>query len=155
MELFTMHENEISEKIIGAAIEVHCILGPGLLESVYEDALCHELHLRGLHFKRQQSVPIPYKEIKLGTDLRLDLLVEDKVIVDLKAKEKLSTIDKPKLLTYLRLSLCREVKERSSLTCCNKDDTPMEALTIAKYRQHHTGGVAKPLYAAKAVKLLW
>jgi len=72
-----MHENEISEKIIGAAIEVHRILGPGLLESVYEDALCHELHLRGLQFKRQQSVPIPYKGIKLGTDLRLDLLVED------------------------------------------------------------------------------
>ncbi len=98
-----MHENEVSEKIIGAAIEVHRILGPGLLESVYEDALCHELHLRGMQFKRQQSVPIPYKEIKLGTDLRLDLLVEDKVIVDLKAKEDLSTIDKPKLLTYLRL----------------------------------------------------
>ena len=99
-----MHENEISEGIIGAAIEVHRILGPGLLESIYEDALCHELHLRGLQFKRQLSVPIPYKGIKLGTDLRLDLLVEDKVIVDLKAKEELSTIDKPKLLTYLRLS---------------------------------------------------
>ena len=99
-----MHENEISGKIIGAAIEVHRILGPGRLESVYEDALCHELHLRGLQFKRQQSVPIPYKGIKLGTDLRLDLLVEDKVIVDLKAKGELSTIDKPKLLTYLRLS---------------------------------------------------
>jgi len=98
-----MHENKISEKIIGAAIEVHRILGPGLLESVYEEALCHELYLRGIRFKRQQSVPIPYKGIRLGTDLRLDLLVEDKVIVDLKAKEHLSTIDKPKLLTYLRL----------------------------------------------------
>ncbi len=99
-----MHENVISEKIIGAAIEVHRILGPRLLESVYEDALCYELHLRGLRFKRQQSVPIPYKDIQLGTDLRLDLLVEDKVIVDLKAKKTLSKIDKPKLLTYLRLS---------------------------------------------------
>jgi GxxExxY protein len=99
-----MHENEISEKIIGAAIEVHRILGPGLLESVYEQALCHELHLRAINFTRQQSVPIPYKGIRLGTDLRLDLLVEDKVIVDLKAKEELSKIDKPKLLTYLRLS---------------------------------------------------
>ncbi len=95
-----MHENDISGKIIGAAIEVHRILGPGLLESIYEDALCHELYLRGLQFKRQQSVPIPYKGIKVGTDLRLDLLVEDKVIVDLKAEEELSTIDKPKLLTY-------------------------------------------------------
>jgi GxxExxY protein len=99
-----MHENEISGKIIGAAIEVHRVLGPGLLESIYEDALCHELHLRGLQFKRQQNVPIPYKGIKLGSDLRLDLLVEDKVIVDLKAKEELSRIDKPKLLSYLRLS---------------------------------------------------
>ncbi|MBC8548379.1 MAG: GxxExxY protein [Candidatus Brocadiales bacterium] len=99
-----MHENEISEKIIGAAIEVHRILGAGLLESVYEDALCHELYLRGLKFQRQQSVPIPYKGIKLDTALRLDLLIEGKVIVDLKAKEELSTIDKPKLLTYLRHS---------------------------------------------------
>jgi GxxExxY protein len=99
-----MHENEISEKVIKCAIEVHRILGPGLLESVYEDALCHELKLQGLQFIRQKSVPIPYKEIKLGTDLCLDLLVEDKVIVEIKAKEKLSTIDKPQLLTYLRLS---------------------------------------------------
>ncbi|MBN1998600.1 GxxExxY protein [candidate division KSB1 bacterium] len=99
-----MHENEISSKIIGAAIEVHRILGPGLLESVYEEALCHELHERGIRFSRQQSVPIPYKNHKLGTDLRLDLLVEDKVIVDLKAKEKVLPIDKTKLLTYLRLS---------------------------------------------------
>ena len=99
-----MHENEISEKIIGAAIEVHRILGPGLLESVYEDALCHELHLRSIQFLRQKYVPIPYKGIKVHTDLRLDLLVEDKVIVDLKAKETLSKIDKPKLRTYLRLS---------------------------------------------------
>ena len=74
-----------------------------VLHRVNEDALCHELYLRGLRFLRQQSVPIPYKGIKLGTDLRLDLLVEEKVIVDLKAKEKLSPIDKPKLLTYLRL----------------------------------------------------
>ena len=98
-----MHENEISEKVIGAAIEVHRILGPGLLESVYEDALCHELYLRQVRFVRQQGVPISYKDIKVSTDLRLDLLVEDKVIVDLKAKEELSAIDKPKLLTYLRL----------------------------------------------------
>ena len=76
-----MHENEISEKIIGAAIEVHRILGPGLLESVYEDALCHELHLRKVLFVRQQNVPIPYKGIKVSTELRLDLLVEDTKII--------------------------------------------------------------------------
>ena len=97
-------DNSLSYKIIGAAIEVHRILGPGLLESVYEEALCHELHLRGLKFVRQLSVPIPFKGIMLGTDLRLDLLIEDKVIVDLKAKEDLSPIDKPQLLTSLRLS---------------------------------------------------
>ncbi len=95
---------DVSEKIIGACIEVHRIFGPGLLESVYEDAVCHELALKGINFARQQSVPIPYQGVKLGTDLRLDLLVENKVIVALKAKEKLSPIDKPKLLTYLRLS---------------------------------------------------
>ena len=98
-----MHENEISEKIIGAAIEVHKIIGPGLLESVYEEALCHELYLRGINFIRQQNVPIPYKGVKLGTVLRLDLLIEGKVIVDIKAKTKLSEINKPQLLTYLRL----------------------------------------------------
>ncbi len=98
-----MHENEISKKIIGASIEVHRCLGPGLLESVYEEALCHELHLGEIKFKRQQRVPIHYKGTVLKTDLRLDLLVEDKVIVDLKAKEQLSPIDKPQLLTYLRL----------------------------------------------------
>jgi len=101
---FIMNENEVSEKIIGAAIEVHRILGPGLLESVYEEALCHELHLRGVQFTRQQGVPIPYKGIALGTDLRLDLLVEDNVIIDLKAKESIVAIDRSKLLTYLRLS---------------------------------------------------
>ena len=99
-----MHENEISKKIIGAAIEVHSILGPGLLESVYEEALCRELYLRGIEYERQKNVPIPYKGLTLAAPLRLDLLVENKVIVDIKAKERSTEIDKSKLLTYLRLS---------------------------------------------------
>ncbi len=99
-----MHENDISKKIIAASIEVHRILGPGLLESVYEEALCHELNLQGLKFKKQQSVSIKYKKVNLSTPLRLDLIVEDKVIIEIKAKEKLSEIDKPQLLTYLKLS---------------------------------------------------
>lgn len=99
-----MHENEISEKVIGAAIEVHRTLGPGLLESVYEEALCHEFDLRGIAYKRQQFVPISYKGALLGAPLRLDLLVEEMVIVDVKAKEQLAVSDKPQLLTYLRLS---------------------------------------------------
>ena len=99
-----MHENDISKKIIAASIEVHRILGQGLLEFVYEEALCHELNLQGLKFKKQQSVSIKYKKVNLSTPLRLDLIVEDKVIVEIKAKEKLSEIDKPQLLTYLKLS---------------------------------------------------
>jgi GxxExxY protein len=102
-----MTENEISQAIIGAAIEVHRALGPGLIEQAYEEALCHELHLRGLTFVRQQAVPILYKGIRLSADLRLDLLVEGKVVVDLKAKDQLLPVDKAKLRTYLRLRDCR------------------------------------------------
>jgi len=98
-----MHENEISSQVIGAAIEVHRHLGPGLLEQVYEEALCHEFHLRGIPFKRQQAVPIHYKGIKLGSNLALDLIAYEKVIIDNKAKEQILPIDKSKLLTYLRL----------------------------------------------------
>ena len=98
-----MQENEISEKIIGCAIEVHRQLGPGLLESVYEEALCYELSRAGLQFERQQEVPFKYKEVLLSTRLRLDLIVEGKVIVDNKAKTDLTALDKQSLLTYLRL----------------------------------------------------
>ena len=98
-----MHENEISEAIIGCAIEVHRQLGPGLLESVYEEALCYELSKAGLKFERQQSIPIKYKEIKLATPLRLDLIVEEKVIIDNKSKFEITPIDKQQLLTYLKL----------------------------------------------------
>lgn len=99
-----MHENEISDKIIGAAIEVHKYFGPGLVEQIYEEALCYEFSLRGIRFERQKQVPIYYKEVKLGVPLRLDLIVEEKVIVDLKAKEEVTPLDRAKLLSYLRLS---------------------------------------------------
>jgi GxxExxY protein len=98
-----MRENEISEKIIGCAIKVHRNLGPGLLESVYEEALCYELSRAKLRFARQQSVPIKYDQVLLATALRLDLIVEEKVIVDNKAKSTVAPIDKQQLLTYLRL----------------------------------------------------
>ena len=98
-----IEENEISRKIIGCAIEVHRELGPGLLESVYEECLCHELSLAGLNFVRQERVPIRYKGILLGTPLRLDLWVDSKVIIDVKAKQETTDIDKQQLLTYLRL----------------------------------------------------
>ena len=102
-----MKENEITQQIIGAAIEVHRELGPGIVEKVYEESLCHEMHLRGLKFARQQAVPISYKGVKLSVNLWLDLLIEKKVILDLKAKEEVTALDKMKLLTYLRLSRLR------------------------------------------------
>lgn len=98
-----MHENELSRLIIGAAIEVHREVGPGLIEKPYEEAMCHELHLRGLRFVRQRNVPFVYKSITLSVDLRTDLVVEEKVILELKAKETVPAIDKLKVLTYLRL----------------------------------------------------
>ena len=102
-----MHENEVSSLIIGAAIEVHKYFGAGLVEQVYEESLSHEFTLRGIPFKRQQPVPLYYKGVRLGSDLRLDLVVYDKVIVDNKAKAEILPIDKVKLLTYLRLSNLR------------------------------------------------
>ena len=98
-----MHENEISEKIIGAAIEVHKYFGPGLVEQIYEESLCHEFSLRGIRFERQKPTPIYYKGVKLGIPLRLDLIVEELAIVDLKAKEEVTALDRAKLLSYLRL----------------------------------------------------
>jgi GxxExxY protein len=90
--------------IIGAAIEVHRNLGPGLLESAYEECLCHELHLRGLDFKRQVALPLLYKGLKLDRGYKLDLIVQDQVILESKAVEKLLPIHEAQLLTYLRLT---------------------------------------------------
>ena len=93
----------ISGAVIGAAIEVHRCLGPGLLECVYEQALCHELALRKMPFLRQHRVPVIYKGVKIDADLRFDILVSGQVLIEIKAKENLSPTDKPQLLTYLRL----------------------------------------------------
>ena len=100
-----MHENEISRIILDAAIEVHRTLGgPGLLESVYEEALAWELQNRGLNVQRQKSVPVVYKGQTLATPLRLDLLVEGKVIVECKATTDYNSIFEVRALTYLRLT---------------------------------------------------
>lgn len=96
--------NHLSSKIIGAAIEVHKALGPGLLESTYEECLCYELNLRGLGFERQKSLPITYKNMKLDCGYRLDIVVENKIVLELKSCEKIEPIHKAQLLTYLRLS---------------------------------------------------
>ena len=99
-----MHENEVSRKIIGAAIEVHKILGPGLLESAYELSLERELQLQGLKVQRQVGLPLVYKDVKCDLGYRLDLLVENTVIVEIKSVEALNDIHMTQLLTYLKLS---------------------------------------------------
>lgn len=98
-----MEINEVTEKIIGAAIEVHKLLGPGLLESTYEDCLCRELALHEIAFKRQLSLPVDYKGVKLESGLRIDLLVADLVVVEVKAVEKVLPVHEAQLLTYLKL----------------------------------------------------
>jgi GxxExxY protein len=97
-------EEELTEQIIGAAIDVHRELGPGLLESAYEECLCHELHIRGLGFRRQVDLPISYKGLKLDCGYRLDIVVEDSVLIELKSIEQILPIHQAQLLTYLRLS---------------------------------------------------
>jgi GxxExxY protein len=101
----TMIKHEkLTEAIIGAAIEVHKELGPGLLESVYEECLCHELSLRGLAFRRQVEIPVHFKKINLNCGYRLDLLVEETVILELKSIETILPIHEAQLMTYLKLS---------------------------------------------------
>jgi len=99
-----MDINKLSSEIIGAAIEVHKSLGPGLLESAYEECLTHELGLRDLSVKRQVPVPVVYKGKKLDCGYRLDVVVENAIILELKSCEKIEPIHKAQLLTYLRLS---------------------------------------------------
>ncbi len=98
-----MTENQLTYKIRGAIYDVYKALGPGLLESVYEEALVFELQQRGLKVERQKQVPIIYKGNELKTELRLDLLVEDQVIVELKSVEEMKKVFAKQLLTYLRL----------------------------------------------------
>ncbi len=98
-----MEINEISGKILGAAIEVHKVLGPGLLESAYEECLCHELASRGIEFERQKGLPVIYKNVKLDCGYRIDLLVENAVVLELKAVEDILPIHAAQLLTYLKL----------------------------------------------------
>lgn len=98
-----MENNDISEQIIGAAIEVHKAIGPGLLESAYEACLKHELKLRGLAVEVQRPLPIEYKGLKLDCGYRIDLLVEGQVVVELKAVQSLDPIHDAQLLTYLKI----------------------------------------------------
>ena len=102
-----MTENEISEKIIGCAIQVHKELGPGLLESSYLECLYFELVQSGLLVQKQKALPLVYKDVQLDCGYRLDLLVENKVIVEIKSVEDLNDIHLAQVLTYLKLSGCK------------------------------------------------
>ena len=99
-----MNENELSNKIIGAAIELHKVLGPGLLESAYENAFTYELRNIGLDVKQQVPMPFIYKDIKLDVGYRLDILVENKLIIEIKSVETLAPVHFSQVLTYLKLS---------------------------------------------------
>jgi GxxExxY protein len=99
-----MNENELSYKIIGAALEIHRNFGPGLLESAYENALAYDLREKGIEVKQQVAMPLVYKEVKMDVGYRVDLLVANKVIIEVKSMEGLAPVHFAQLLTYCRLS---------------------------------------------------
>jgi GxxExxY protein len=102
-----MQENGLSKAIIGCAMKVHTRLGPGLLESAYEACLAYELSKAGLHFERQKPMPLIYDDVKLDVGYRLDLIVENRVVVDPKSVEALVPVFTAQMITYLRLSGCK------------------------------------------------
>jgi GxxExxY protein len=95
--------NALTEEVIGACIEVHRALGPGLLESAYYKCLCYELELRTIHFQPEIALPVKYKALRLDSAYRIDLLIENCLVIELKAVEKIIPVHKAQLLTYLRL----------------------------------------------------
>ena len=102
-----MTENELSNIIIGCAMTVHTELGPGLLENAYEECLFYELNQSGLKVEKQKGLPLIYKEVTLETGYRLDLLVADKVVIEIKAIESFTDVHLAQILTYLKLSNCK------------------------------------------------
>jgi GxxExxY protein len=102
-----MNENEIARTAYQCALTVHKRLGPGLLESAYEECLAYELSKSGMYFERQKGIPLVYDEIMLDVGYRLDLLIEEKVILELKAVERLTDVHVAQLITYLKLSDCK------------------------------------------------
>ncbi len=102
-----MTENEITESIIGCAIKVHKALGPGLLESAYEECMDYELQKTTMQIERQKALPLVYEEVKLDCGYRLDFMANEKVIIEIKSIEALSDIHLAQILTYLRLSACK------------------------------------------------
>jgi len=99
-----MNENQIAQQIVDAGFHVHTALGPGLLESVYQAALAYELEKRGLRVARQQAIPVVYETIRIDAGFHADLVVEDKVIVEIKSVESVAPVHKKQLLSYLKLA---------------------------------------------------
>jgi len=99
-----MTENDLSKILVDCCYKIHTTLGPGLLESVYEEILAHELKTRKVNFKRQCEVPVQYQGLKMPIGFRADLIVEEKIIIELKSVEKILTVHKKQLLTYLKLT---------------------------------------------------
>ena len=99
-----MEFDELSNRVIGCALQVHRELGPGLLESAYEQCLAHELKLNGIDFELQHPLPVKYKDVRLDCGYRVDVLVEDKLIIELKSVEQIKAIHQAQLLTYMRLA---------------------------------------------------
>jgi GxxExxY protein len=99
-----MERDPFTGKVIGCAIEVHRVLGPGLLESTYQQCLAHELHLNGIRFKLEHPMPVDYKGVRLDCGYRIDLMVGDRLILELKAVEEVRGVHKAQLLTYMKLS---------------------------------------------------
>ncbi|HLN23080.1 MAG TPA: GxxExxY protein [Patescibacteria group bacterium] len=97
-------KDPLTDRIIGCAIEVHRTLGPGLLESAYEECLCYELSRAGIPHRRQTHLPVVYKEVKLDCGYKIDIVVDEKVVIELKAVERLAPVHAAQIITYLRLS---------------------------------------------------
>ena len=98
------HDSDLSERVIGLAIEVHRHLGPGLLESAYEECLCFELKQSGIDYRRQVSLPVIYKDVRLDCGYRMDVVVEQALILEIKAVDRITPVHEAQMLTYLRLS---------------------------------------------------
>jgi len=100
----TLYDSDLTDIVIGCAIEVHRALGPGLLGSAYEECLCYELAARDLTFEKQKNVPLQYKDVRLEAGYRLDLFIENRLVVELKCVEKILPVHEAQLMTYLRLT---------------------------------------------------
>src|SRR3954466_11218102 len=101
------YDSDLSERVIGSAIEVHRHLGPGLLESAYEECLCFELKQFGIEYRRQVPLPVVYKDVRLDCGYRIDIVVRQQLIVEIKAIDRIVPVHEAQILTYLRLSKCK------------------------------------------------